>query len=155
MGAPRIVRFFSVTVVALLASAVGVQNALAQWTYRAAPQPLIRNISVFAGNPVTGTNTLIVSTLTDGMYKGTDTGTAITWQKISTGIPIVQVRSHTVITPSPATNPVTDIYAATDGAGLYKTIDLLIRHILFPLAQRAKLAAQVGANNRRVQTRSQ
>ena len=121
MSAPRTVRCLSVTVIALFASAIGIQNAFAQWTYRAAPQPLIRNISVFTNNPVTGTNTLIVSTLTDGMYKGTDNGANTTWQKINTGIPVVQARAHVAITPVLSTNPVTDIYAVTDGAGVFKT----------------------------------
>ncbi len=116
MRAPRFIRFLSVTIIAALASAVGMQNAFAQWTFRAAPQPLIRNITVTANSPAAGTNTLIVSTLTDGMYKGTDNGTTTTWQKISNGIPIVQVRTH-------ATVGTTDIYAATEGAGLFKTID--------------------------------
>lgn len=109
--------------VVFLALTAVTQNAFAQWTFRSAPPPLIRNISVFFNNPVTGTNTLIVSTLTDGMYKGTEAVNGTTWQKISSGIPIVQVRAHNVIAPSPAANPVTDIYAATEGAGLYKTID--------------------------------
>ena len=116
MRTPRFVRFLSVTIVAALASAAGMQNAFAQWTFRAAPQPLIRNITVTANSPTTGTNTLTVSTLTDGMYKGTDNGTTTTWQKISNGIPVVQVRTHANVGS-------TDIYAATEGAGLYKTID--------------------------------
>ena len=116
----RITRLLPFAVVAIFTSAAGVPDALAQsWTYRAAPEPLIRNISQFANNPVAGTNTLIVSTLTDGMYKGADTSTGTTWQKISTGIPIVQIRSHAVI----GANPVTDIYAATEGAGVYKTVN--------------------------------
>ncbi len=122
MGETRAVRVWSFAVVALLTVAMGVDDALSQsWTYRAAPNPIIRTISPFANNPVAGTTTLIVSTVTDGMYKGTDNGTAITWQKINTGIPVVQVRNHNAITPSPATNPVTDIYAVTQGAGVYKT----------------------------------
>ena len=39
------------------------QNAFAQWTFRAAPQPLISNITVTANSPAAGTNTLIASTL--------------------------------------------------------------------------------------------
>ncbi len=118
MGAARNTRVWSFTVVALLAAAAGVDDAVAQsWTFRAAPQPIIRSIRPFANNPVAGTTTLIVSTLTDGMYKGTDNGTTITWQKINTGIPVVQVRTHAVI----SANPVSDMYAATQGAGLYKT----------------------------------
>ena len=101
---------------AALASAVGMQNAFAQWTFRAAPQPLIRNITVTPNSPTTGTNTLIVSTLTDGMYKGLDNGTTTTWQKISNGILIVQVRAHVTVNA-------TDFYAATEGAGVYKTTD--------------------------------
>ena len=85
------------------------------WTFRGAPPPLIRNITV-TYFPVTGTHTLIVSTLTDGMYKGTDTSTGTTWQKISNGIPIVQMRGHTMVST-------TDFYAATEGAGVYKTSD--------------------------------
>ena len=115
-------RLFSSAVVAVFASAVTITDSLAQsWTYRTAPPPLIRTITPLANNPAAGTNTLIVSTLTDGMYKGTETVSATTWQKINAGIPIVQVRTHATITPSPATNPVTDIYAATEGAGVYKT----------------------------------
>ncbi|HEX4858910.1 MAG TPA: hypothetical protein VFV17_07810, partial [Usitatibacteraceae bacterium] len=100
-------------------------DVIAQWTYRVAPDPIIRNISVFANNPSGGTNTLIVSTLTDGMYKITDTGNqqTSTLQKINNGLPVVEVRAHAAITPVPSTNPITDIYAATDGAGLYKTTD--------------------------------
>ena len=49
------------------------QYAFAQWTYRVAPEPYVRNIVVFANTPSAGTNTLIVSTLTDGMYKVIDT----------------------------------------------------------------------------------
>lgn len=101
---------------AALASAVGMQNAFAQWTFRAAPQPLISNITVTANSPAAGTNTLIASTLTDGMYKGLDNGTTTTWQKISNGIPIIQVHTH-------ATISVTEFYAATEGAGLFKTTD--------------------------------
>ena len=56
-----------------MALAVLTQNAFAQWTYRVAPDPIIRNISVFPNVPSAGTNTLIVSTLTDGMYKVIDT----------------------------------------------------------------------------------
>ena len=93
MRAARSGRVLSFTIVALLVAGAGVDDAVSQsWTYRAAPQPLIRSISPFANNPVAGTTTLIVSTLTDGMYKGTDTGGTITWQKINTGIPVVQVR---------------------------------------------------------------
>ena len=118
MGTAREVRVLLFAVVASLAAATGVDDALSQsWTYRAAPAPIIRNISPFANNPVAGTTTLIVSTLTDGMYKGTDNGTTITWQKINIGIPVVQVRSHAVI----SANPITDLYAATQGAGLYKS----------------------------------
>ena len=51
--------------VAFLALAVLAQNAFAQWTYRIAPDPIIRNISVFPNVPSAGTNTLIVSTITD------------------------------------------------------------------------------------------
>ena len=90
MGAPRIVRFFSITVVALLASAVGVEDAWAQWTFRAATDPIIRNVTLFANTPAAGTNTLFVSTLTDGMYKVTEVVStqSITWQKINNGLPI-------------------------------------------------------------------
>ena len=116
MGAPRIVRFFSITVVALLASAVGVQNAFAQWTFRVATDPIVRNISVFKDSPATGTNTLIASTLTDGMFKGTETTTGTTWQKIGTGIPVVQMRAHTTVSTS-------IFYAASQGAGVFRTTD--------------------------------
>lgn len=117
MGAPHIRRFLAVTAVALFASAFGVENAFAQWTYRAAPGPLIRNITVYANNPVAGTHTLFVSTLTNGMYKGTDNGTSVTWQNINTGIPIGQVRAHVAVSATLTT----DFYALTDGAGIFKT----------------------------------
>ena len=123
MGLPSIVRRLSITLVTILSITGSIHNAFAQWTYRASPQPLIRNISVFPNNPASGTNTVIVSTLTDGMYKAVDTGTGVTWQPISAGIPIVQVRGHAVIAPSLSTGPITDIYAATEGAGVYKTTD--------------------------------
>ncbi len=118
MGAPRIVRFFSVTVIALLTSVFGVQSALAQWTYRVATDPIIRNVTSFLGTPVAGTNTLFVSTLTDGMYKVTEvvSSRSITWQKINNGLPILQVRSHSSI-------DINTMYAITDGAGIFKTID--------------------------------
>ena len=116
MCAARIIRFFSITVVALLANVVGVQNAFAQWTYRAAPEPIVRNISVFLNTPAMGTNTLIASTLTDGMFKGTEIGTSTTWQKIGTGIPIVQMRTHATVSSS-------IFYAASQGAGVFRTID--------------------------------
>ena len=118
MGAPRIVRFFAVTVVALLTSVVGVQNALAQWTFRAATDPIIRNVTLFSNTPAAGTNTLFVSTLTDGMYKVTEvvSSRSITWQKINNGLPILQVRSHSSIN-------IDTMYAITDGAGIFKTID--------------------------------
>ena len=40
------------------------EDAAAQWTFRAAPQPLIRNVTVFANSPAAGSHTLIASTLT-------------------------------------------------------------------------------------------
>lgn len=119
MRAHRILRFLSPTLLALLACFACIGSAFAQWTFRASPQPLIRNISVYANNPVAGTHTLIVSTLTDGMYKGIDNGTTTTWTKISNGIPIVQVRTHTAV----STTVASEFYAATDGAGIFKTID--------------------------------
>lgn len=96
MCASRFIYSLAVSVVALLASAFGMHDALAQWTYRVAPDPYIRNISVFAGVPAVGSNTLIVSTLTDGMYKIVDTGNqqTSTFQKINNGIPIPEVRFH-------------------------------------------------------------
>ena len=93
-------------------------NALAQWTYRVAPDPTIRSISFFINTPASGSTTLFVSTLTDGMYKVIDTGVSATstFQKISNGLPIVQVRLHTSI-------DINTMYAGTDGAGLFKSID--------------------------------
>lgn len=104
--------------VAFVAVSTLAQNALAQWTYRIATEPYIRNISTFASTPAAGSTTLIVSTLTDGMYKVIDTGSQATstFQKINNGLPIVEVRTHTAI-------DVNTIYAGTDGAGLFKTID--------------------------------
>lgn len=119
MGAPRFVRLLSITAVALFASAVVVENAFAQWTYRFTPGPLVRNITVYANNPVAGTHTLFASTLTNGMYKGIDNGTSVTWQTINTGIPIGQVRAHVAV----STTLTTDFYAVTDGAGIFKTTD--------------------------------
>ena len=49
----------------LLFAAVA-HNAFAQWTYRVAPEPYIRNISFFTNTPVTDITTAYVSTLTDG-----------------------------------------------------------------------------------------
>lgn len=91
-------------------------NAFAQWTYRVAPDPYIRTISTFANTPVAGTTTLIVSTLSDGMLKGTDPGgnASITWQRINIGLPTVQIRTHNPV-------DVNTIYAGTDGAGIFKT----------------------------------
>jgi len=83
----------------------------AQWTYRGAPDPHIRQIRSFFGVPLAGTNTLVVSTLTDGMYKGTDNGTTTTWQKINTGLPTPAVRSHNSV-------DINTYYASTDGFGL-------------------------------------
>ena len=116
MCIPRFIYSFAVSVVALLASVFGMHDALAQWTYRVAPEPYIRNISVFTGVPAVGSNTLIVSTLTDGMYKIVDTGNQQTssFQKINNGIPIPEVRFHSPI-------DINTIYAGTDGAGLFKT----------------------------------
>ena len=121
MGASAILRFLSYTGTSLLLWALGVQDAAAQWTYRVATDPIIRNISVFANTPVTipVTNTLFVSTLTDGMYKVTDTTgnqQTITWQKINNGLPIVEIRTHLAV-------DINTLYAGTDGAGLFKTID--------------------------------
>ena len=115
MCTPRIVRFISIALVAIF-SVAHLEDAAAQWTFRAAPQPLIRNVTVFANTPAAGSHTLIASTLTDGMYKGIDSGTTTTWQKIGNGIPVVQARTHTTVTT-------TDFYAATDGAGIFKTTD--------------------------------
>ncbi len=114
MSAPRIVRFASIAAVASLAGAFSATNVFAQWTFRASPEPLVRNINVLANTPVSGTNTLIVSTLTDGMLKGTETATGTTWQKIGNGIPVVQIRAHIV-------SSATIFYAATQSAGVYKT----------------------------------
>ncbi|MBL0125212.1 MAG: hypothetical protein IPP88_21785 [Betaproteobacteria bacterium] len=62
-----------------------------------------------------------MSTLTDGMYKVIDTGNSqtSTFQKISNGLPIVEVRTHSSI----STTDFTTMYAGTDGAGLFKTSD--------------------------------
>ena len=117
MNAPRIVRFSSIAAIAFFAGAFGATNAFAHWTFRASPEPLVRNINVLANTPVSGTNTLIVSTLTDGMFKGTETVSGTTWQKIGNGIPVVQIRAHVVSTIATATV----YYAATQGAGIYKT----------------------------------
>jgi hypothetical protein len=116
MCTPRIVRFISIAIVAIFCALAHLEDAAAQWTFRAAPQPLIRNVTVFANSPVAGTHTLIASTLTDGMYKGIDSGSTTTWTKIGNGIPVVQARTHTTVSS-------TDFYAATDGAGLFKTTD--------------------------------
>jgi photosystem II stability/assembly factor-like uncharacterized protein len=86
----------------------------AQWTLRAAPDPYIRSVAVFANTPVSGSSTLIVSTLTNGMYKGVDNGTGVAWQTINQGLPTLRIISANV----PDTNL---IYAATDGAGIYRT----------------------------------
>ena len=114
MSASHIVRFSSMAALAFLVGAFGATNVFAQWSFRASSQPIIRNINVLANTPVAGTNTLIVSTQTDGMVKGTETASGTTWQKIGNGIPVVQVRAHVVSTS-------TIFYAATLGAGVYKT----------------------------------
>ena len=121
MGASAICRFLSLAGITVFALAVGIQDATAQWTYRISTDPYIRNISVFANNPAPGTNTLIVSTLTDGMYKVIDTGNSTTssFQKISNGLPTLQIRTHATISPT----DLTTFYAGTDGAGLFKTTD--------------------------------
>ena len=118
MCTPRFIYSFAVSVAALFASMVVVPDALAQWTYRVASEPYIRNITVFTGVPAVGSNTLVVSTLTDGMYKIVDTGNqqTSTYQKINNGIPIPEVRFHSPI-------DINTIYAGTDGAGFFKTID--------------------------------
>ena len=120
MGTAREVRILLFSMVALLAAATGVDDAHSQsWTYRAAPAPLIRNISPFANNPVAGTTTLIVSTLTDGMYKVVHTpnsSTSPVVTKLNSGLPTLQIRTHTAI-------DINTIYAATDGAGLFKSIN--------------------------------
>ena len=116
MGAPVIFRIVSLAGIAMFALAVGIQDAAAQWTYRIATDPYIRNISTFINTPSAGTNSLIVSTLTDGMYKVVDTGSSATstFQKISNGLPIVEIRTHTTI-------DINTMYAGTDGAGLFKS----------------------------------
>lgn len=48
------------------------------------------------------------------MFKGTETATGTTWQKIGTGIPIVQIKAHVV-------SSATIFHAATQSAGIYKT----------------------------------
>ena len=95
-----------------------VSAAHAQWTYRVATDPYIRTISVFKDNPSLGTNTLFVSTLTDGMYKVVDTNNqaTTTWTKINNGLPIVEIRTHFTI-------DINNLYAGTDGAGIFKTTD--------------------------------
>lgn len=118
MRASRSGRLFYFLTVVFVMSAVVVPEAMAQWTFRVAPSPIIRNVTLYSNTPTTGTNTLFVSTLTDGMYKATEivSTQTVTWQKINNGLPIVQVRTHTSI------DSIT-MYALTDGAGLFKTID--------------------------------
>ncbi len=118
MAPSRISRLVNFSVVVCLLVVTSMQYAHAQWTYRVASDPYIRNISVFAGVPAAGSNTLIVSTLTDGMYKIVDTGNqqTSTFQKINNGIPIPEIRFHTTI-------DINTIYAGTDGAGLFRTTD--------------------------------
>jgi photosystem II stability/assembly factor-like uncharacterized protein len=91
-------------------------HASAQWTLRAAPDPYIRSVAVFANTPVAGSSTLILSTLTNGMYKGVDNGAGVAWQTINQGLPTLRIFTSN----APDTNT---IYAATDGAGIYKTTD--------------------------------
>ncbi len=113
----RICRLVNFSVVVCLLAVTSMQYANAQWTYRVATDPYIRNIFAFANTPAAGTHTLYVGTLTDGVYKVTDTGSqTTTWQKINNGLPVVQARTLSAI-------DINTLYAGTDGAGLFKTSD--------------------------------
>ena len=115
MCTPRFIYSFAVSVAALFASMVVVPDALAQWTYRIATEPYVRNISVFINTPSAGTNTLFVGTLTDGVYRVNDTNNQSTsWLKINNGLPTVQIRTLSTV-------DINTLYAGTDGAGLFKT----------------------------------
>lgn len=113
----RIFRLVNFSVFVFLAAFGHVQIADAQWTYRVATDPYIRNVFAFANTPAAGTHTLYVGTLTDGVYKVTDTGNQTTvWQKINNALPVVQARTLSAI-------DINTLYAGTDGAGLFKTSD--------------------------------
>jgi FG-GAP-like repeat len=111
-GASKVTRFFTAFVT--IASFVIPDIACAQWSYRAAPDPLVRSVRVFANTPLAGSSTLIVSTLTNGMYKGVDNGSAITWQSINQGLPTLRIITSTA-------SDVNTLYAGTSGSGIYKS----------------------------------
>ena len=117
MAPSCIFRFALSAAAVFLVATVHIQHADAQWTYRVATDPYIRNVVAVANTPSVGTHTLFVGTLTDGVYKVTDTGNQSTvWQKINNGLPVLQVRTLTFI-------DINTLYAGTDGAGLFKTAD--------------------------------
>ncbi len=88
----------------------------AQWTFRTAPEPYVRSVSVFRDTPAAGTTTLIANTLGAGVFKGIDTGASWTWQGINNGLPTGRIWTLNAV-------DINTFYAGTDGYGIYKTTD--------------------------------
>lgn len=109
-------RFFFLAASISCVLTLGSNATHAQWTYRAAPDPIVRSLSVFPNTPAAGTTTLIAATLGGGMFKGVDNGSSWTWHGINNGLPTGTIWNA-------ATININTIYAGTDTAGLYKTAD--------------------------------
>lgn len=109
-------RLWAVAFLLFITLVPGLAGAQSGWVYRYSPEPQVRSLRVFANTPTTGTTMMIASSLGGGVFRGYDSGSSWTWQRIGNGLPTGRLFTLAMLDTNNG-------FAATDGFGVYRTTD--------------------------------